>query len=61
MIRKIKKISLNIIKINFLAMDSKVFWKIIAQIFNEKELHGEVDKKRWWKTEQAAEGNRSIL
>ena len=61
MIRKIKKISLNIIKINFLAMDSKVFWEIIAQIFNEKKLRGEVDKKRWWKTEQAAEVSRSIL
>ena len=42
-------------------MESKLFWKIIAQIFNEKDIHGEVDKKRWWKTEQVAEVNQSIL
>ena len=42
-------------------MDSKVFWKIIAKIFNEKELRGEVDKKRWWKTEQVAEVSQNIL
>ena len=46
---------------SFSAMDSKSFWKIIAQIFNEKELRGEVDKQRWWKTEQVAEVSQNIL